>query len=253
MAEQEGDPKEETPSGDETQKLVEDANERMGRMEQMLIDAQERNTRLENEVLAARNEVATPPPKVFSEAELDQLIQDGKIDEGQKAQVLREQMKRELKTELTGELAQQNQATSQQDKVAAVIQKYRDVMPDLATKGSENRQKAEEEYKALAEIEGQPADAFAALQMEARALRAAFGPPTKVVERTAAHAAADEQGSSGGGGSAAPSTKELGGLSLSDSQKAHYTRMIDQGLYKDWDAVKAEVNYKPKAVNQGRR
>jgi hypothetical protein len=114
---------------------------------------------------------------------------------------------------------------------------YKELVPEVWQPGTPEREKVEREFNHLVGLGDPRSEAT-----EAKALRAAFGDlSTLRASRSARPGPADTHSETGGGKPAGGGNSDAVLKDLSQRQKEHYQRGIDQGRYKDWDEVKAEI------------
>lgn len=193
---------------------------------------------------ALKGQQQKPPP---TRAELLQLVGSGDLTQEQADAIWEKQIVERAKREATTEVGQTLSASERARKVDAELKGYRELVPDAWTEGSDERQRVEAEFRHLTGVLGHPATK----ETEAAALRAAFGDLTALRAASSAKPGpADTHAETGGGKPPASGGAGKGGdvlKTLTVAQKQHYQKGIDSGRYKDWGAVKAELEYKPKA------
>lgn len=187
---------------------------------------------------------AAPAPKVedvreFSRAELDEQVTLGKITQAQADQIIDNQVDRRIDKRV----GEKVDAKSINDRLDAEIDEYAGLKPDIRKNGSPDRDRVAEEFKYLVQ-NGSPETKAT----ELAALRAVFGPLSRLKAAAAAGEGRREthKEGSGGAGSEEPGTRTDGApKGLTARQRDHYQKSIDKGLYRDWAAVAEEVNFDP--------
>ena len=202
--------------------------------------------RAEVETLKA-GKAAAEAPKPVTRAELRALVDEGKItqdaaDAHWDKQVLDAAEKRGREA-ARGEV----EGREREQSVNNQLVEYKTLIPAAWAVGSKERAKAEREFAALRAM-GLPDNKVT----EVAALRAAFGDPAVIrASRSTGRNGPGETFDEFGGGDRG----ESGGNNadgrpkgLTPRQEAHYTNLIGRGVYKDWNAVAAEL--KPAKVKQ---
>ena len=202
--------------------------------------------RAENETLKAAKAQAEAP-KPVSRAELKQLVEDGKItqdaaDAHWEKQVLDAAEKRGREA-ARGEVEGQQRELTVNNQLA----EFKTLVPAAWATGSKERAKAEKEFSALRAM-GFPDNKVT----EVAALRAAFGDPEVIrASRSTGRNGPGETFDEVGGGDRGESGGEQADgkpKGLDARQEAHYTKLIQRGVYKDWKAVAEEL--KPAKAKQ---
>lgn len=176
-----------------------------------------------------------PPPETpretpkQSRAQLLDLVDEGSLTQAQADTIWEDQLRKDILAE-----ARQEVSTSRiADNINKEMDRYVELIPDIEVAGSDDRKKVQAEYRELVRF-GSPAG----LTTELAALRAVYGPVSKI-KKSKADVETHQETVSGG----EPEVKE-NPLKLNARTKAYYEKRIDMGLYKDWDEVKEELKYK---------
>jgi len=201
--------------------------------------------RAEVETLKA-SKAAAEAPKPFTRADLRSLVDDGKItqdaaDAHWDKQVI-ETAKTEAKQAARGEVEGQQRELTVNNQLA----EFKTLIPAAWAAGSKERAKAEKEFAALRSM-GFPDNKVT----EVAALRAAFGDPEVIrASRSTGRNGPGETFDEVGGGDRGEGGGQSDGKpkGLTPRQEAHYTNLIGRGVYKDWNAVAAEL--KPAKAKQ---
>ena len=208
-------------------------------MQELRTGFEDRISRLEKPSAPEKNE------EIFTRPELNKLVEDGHITKEQAD--LKWDAQQEAKFTKKAEtvsrgVVEQSQLSA---KVTQDVDRYIALEPDLAIDGTELREKVKKEYNFLVKM-GDPAKSMAT---ELKALRSVLGPLDSFeLARSGrtSHETHEETGGGGGGGAGG------GGKNFEDSltprKRKYYQGMIDDGYYKDWDAVKKLLNPSRKAA-----
>ena len=194
---------------------------------------------LEGKLTAA----ATKPVKEFTRAELQQQVDDGRMNPEESDRILHDQMKRTIKAEVTSELSATAAAETRVSKVNAEIKRYTDHNPDILLDGTETRSLVNAEFMRQVNDLGKPNDA----QTELDALMAVYGPSGMLQNaKTKERQTHQDVGSDGGESSG---VKDGAPKDMPRNVKDHYEGMIAKGMYKGWD----DPNLKSEVENFGAR
>jgi hypothetical protein len=221
---------------DRNQKLTEDLARLQGQV-QSLQNTQQQQPQQEEPVRVTR-------------AQLRAYVEDEKLTQDEADQIWDKQVALDTDKKINDAVAQVSSSTTEQlssQKLADSVAEYVKILPDLNETGTENRSKVTREYDSLARILGYPkAGTEAALKLELAALEKAFGPADKLRERVKAGDDDPEtmESLSSGGQQESGGEPQKGPIKgLSTAKREYYQRGIDAGRYKDWDDVKAELEF----------
>lgn len=183
-------------------------------------------------------------PETFTRAELRQLVKDEHITQEQAD--LKWDTQQEAKFNKNAETVSRGVVEESQllTKVEQDIDRYVALEPEINTEGSETRKKIKKEFTFLVKH----GDSATSMTTELKAIRAVLGPIESFeLARSgkSGHESYDETGGDGGGESGKGKKFQD---SLTERKRGYYQKMIDQGFYKSWDDVKAELNPKAKAA-----
>ena len=195
--------------------------------------------RAENAALKAAQSKATetkPPTRV----ELQSLVNAGELTQEQADAIWDKQLVERAKREAVAEIDKTHGARERQSRVKADLLGYKELVPEAWVEGSPERAKAMKEFKYLTDL-GDPSTE----ETEAKALRAAFGDIEALrASKSARSGPADTHSETGG------SKPPSGGggkndvlKTLSAREKDYYETKIKQGIYRDWKAVAAELEF----------
>lgn len=179
-----------------------------------------------------------PEEKTYTAAELVSLVDAGKLTQADADEIREVQLAKRVTKEVVGAVTQNSQTAQ----LEADLAQYAQAIPALDDPTSDECLRVKDELRYLYSV-GQKDTVGTYLA----ATRAIFGPlsalkaPAGTKKKTEAH----QEGSSGVGDDPAEGDKSGKLPSLTAKQKAHYTKAIGNGVYKDWDAVAAELNYTP--------
>jgi hypothetical protein len=205
--------------------------------------AAEEAARLRAEVEALKAEKAKPETaKPIGRAELNQLVQDGKITQDAADAHWEKQVIETAKKEGRAAAADEVQGRERAGVVTRQRDEYRQLVPAAWEVGSKERQKVEKEFKALAAM-GFPDNQVT----EVAALRAAFGDPEviRASRSTGRTGPGETHVDVGGGERPGESGTDADGKpkGLTTRQDAHYSNLISRGIMKGWKEVTEELKF----------
>jgi hypothetical protein len=198
--------------------------------------AERRAKELEERV---RKDGEKKPP---TRTELLSLVNSGDLTQEQADSIWEKQIVEKARREAAAEVSSTLNATERQRVVEGQLRGYRELVSAAWEEGTPERAKVQAEYEHLVNVLGHKPTK----ETEAAALRAAFGDidTLRAAKSKARPGPADTHSETGGGGKPAGAGGSKDVLkSLSPREKQHYGRLIDQGIYKNWDAVKAELDH----------
>lgn len=199
--------------------------------------------------LSAAPAQAPAPKPVYTRAQLREAVHQGTIDEDQMDEIWSRQVLEQAREEARKEAQQNVSSTSTKAKLETTLRAYAEAVEGLNDPGSDNRRAVEEAYEDLVSLQGEPTTTLAKQQLEAAACRAAFGPLAKLEGRVnrlkRKPNSFSEEGSTEHSGASGSPVKGVPKHLVS-----YYQPLIDRGMYKDWDAVKAELKYASPQVKQ---
>lgn len=186
----------------------------------------DRASRLEAELAALRTKPAEPARPPVTRAELQTLVDEGKLSSEQMDAEVERQIESRVEARILSQVDQRTKAQRRADTVSSELQRYKEVIPALTQDGSEERGRVQKEFQYLVERLGEPADTAT----ELKAVRAVFGPSERIREITRETREADPEtlGGGGAGGNGANNGVFTG---LTQTQRTAYQAMIDRGLY----------------------
>jgi hypothetical protein len=191
---------------------------------------------------------AAEKPKVYTKAELKAAVEAGQITQEQAD--ARWDLQRDAEITERAETVALEAVTRKatKERIDADLKSYKRLKPEILERGSETREKIQEEFNYLTGI-GKPADT----STELAAIRAVLGPLAKLEKAASAGRSEEshqEGGASGGGDKPKGNSSKKLVDHLKGDAKEHYERGIKQGRYKDWDAVEKELQYARPSVRQ---
>lgn len=165
------------------------------------------------------------PEKTFTRAQLRASVNAGDISEDQMDEILESQLEKKIAVRVETTARTTVQTTETARTVQGEIDKYVDAHPDLIVTDSELRAKVQGEFDYLVKFGDNPKDPATQL----KAIRAAVGPLTQQGRRKQPEHHEDV----GGGGGESERTETAGwAKGLSATQKKHYDKLINSGVYK---------------------
>lgn len=218
--------------------------------EYKLQQEREEKARLEGELRAVREMAAAKPPAEparparYTEAQLQQMVDEGKATLGQVLAYQRDTLQLDLDRKLDEKLKSTIESTRRTATVADQLEKYKQVMPEIMQSGTTERQAYERELSFLSSLGEDPQD----LKTQLKAARAAHGDPETVAKRKQTmtqQGAHDTMKDTPAAGKPVKTEKDPI-KDLSPQQRAHYQRMINLGHYKNgWKDVREELAWVP--------
>lgn len=182
---------------------------------------------------------AAKAPKPPTREELRQLVESGNLTQDAADAVYEKHLIEKVKREAVAEVGQTTSAQERARKVAADLQGYKDLVPEVWVDGSEERVKVGKEFDYLVSL-GYPKTP----ETEAAALRAAYGSLEILrASKTARTGPADTHAETGGGDRPTEGTKDGPPKGLTAAQRDYYDKGIKQGRYADWKAVTEELKF----------
>ena len=173
------------------------------------------------------------PPKTWSLNELNAEVGAGRMTQDAANQVWEDQ----IVERAAGKVRAVSTIESRTQTQAEELAEYQRLIPDLEDPASPEFVKVEKEYQHYLNHLGMP-DSSGTMLVAARAV---LGPIEAIRAGKAATVkggeAYRETGSGPGGSGRTPTTLE----GLTPRQKDHYRRAIENGAYRDWDAVAEEL------------
>lgn len=183
---------------------------------------------------------ASSEPPEYTRTQLKAFVAAGHLTEDQADQYWETQLERKIKKQVASEVGQTVTGTTRAERLRAELAGYKEVEPAAWDKSSEVNKKVQKEHLFLTETLGHPLGP----ETDLAALRAALGPLAALRAAKDAKPGSSDGHQEVGGGN--PPGGNGGGdpvKSLTAREKAHYTRLIDRGVYKDWDAVREERKF----------
>jgi len=193
---------------------------------------------------------AQPAVQFYSRQQLQQGVEQGIINEDQMVAQLQLQEREQIKQEAVQAIRDEQRQQSLQQQV----NQYHSLAPGWNQPGSAAFQKANAEYQRLL-TRGFAADNLTTLT----ALEHAFGTPDRIqAARTSANLTRDGRPSAPAitrRGTTQPSAKRVDPVTKLDRDSQQlYRKLINDGVYKNWDEVREEINFGLKqTVNSGLR
>jgi len=213
--------------------------------------------RLQGQVETLQNTQSQPtseePVQTYTRQQLRDFVENEQLTQDQADQIWDRQVELANDAKIDAAVARVTNSTDEKlssQRVLDRINEFVKILPDIQEDGSDNREKVRREYSALAGVLGEPEKGSdQALKMQLAALERAFGSEDKLREQIRSQSDDRETMESLGGGDPdeTVSTPKTGKLkNLSADKRAYYQRGIDQGRYKDWDEVEAELSFERK-------
>lgn len=184
---------------------------------------------------------ANAAPKATRE-QIRARVEAGEMSEAEANDYLLEQRLNDMKSEIVESITTTTAQQQRESLVTEQIKAYQAKVPSVMAAGSPERTRVVQEFDYLTKTLGMPPDGRAELQ----ALRSVLGPVESLgnkADGTPEHH--QETSGSGGGDESQGGSQNTDGApsDLSSAEKKYYADQIEKGIYKDWDAVKAELKY----------
>ncbi len=183
---------------------------------------------------------ADPPKRQYTRAELQKAVDEGTINEATRDQILFDQEREKLATELKQEVRSEFETERKSSGVRSQIQQYAAAIPSLMDETSDERQRVVQEFSNLVYQYGLDKDD---LQTELLAIRNVFGPVESVQSKGERDLETHQETDTSGGGSEGKGNESGVPKGLSKREKAYYQSQIDKGRYKDWKEVGDELKF----------
>jgi len=180
-----------------------------------------------------------PEPQVYTRAQLDAAVSRGSITEAEANAVWDKQQAEQTERLVEKRVEEKFQALNATSEVGARIGEYAALKPEILEEGNSARAKVKAQFDYLVRT-GLPATKAT----ELAALGMIYG-PIDALKAAASGRSNDEthEEVGGGGEPRGGSDKAAKKLKLSGDEKRYYQNAIDKGIYKDWDAVEAELKF----------
>lgn len=210
---------------------------------------QQQVARLEGMAEANQRPAQRQEEPKFTRAQLKAQVDEGKISESEMDEILERQLKAEVLAEARKTVKDETATMTTAQKVKGQISRYMELEPDINVPGTAIQKRADAEFNALVELGDDPKSQTTTL----KALRAVLGPVEDLERAKSARGERETyEGGSGAGGddSGGGSNKDGSPANLTPRERAFYTKQIDRGIYKDWDAVKEELKHSNPALRR---
>lgn len=180
----------------------------------------------------------------YTRTQLRAMVNEGKITEDQMDTQLEIQQEAKFNKRIEERTAAAVTETRAATKIGAELAAYTDAHPDLLDEDSDTRAKVQTEFDYLVGLGDDPKNPAT----ELKAVRAALGQiaPKGRRKQPEMH---EETGGSGGDSRERGADNDGWAKGLTSAQKAHYTRQVNKGIYKDFN----DKNLKAEIALAGRR
>lgn len=189
------------------------------------------------EGLKAGQQNSAPAEKqeqVYTRAQLKAAVNEGKITEEQMEALWETQIEKKIERRVDAKTTKAASEGAVAANTQAELARYIEAFPELADTDSDLRAKVQDEFDFLVRLGDDP-DSRAT---ELKAVRAALGPVTGNKGRRKEPEASEETGGAQGGRKGEPQGDGWS-KGLTPKMKAHYQKLINQGLYKGEAGKKA--------------
>jgi len=201
--------------------------------------------------------------KVFTWAELEKAIEEGRLTRAEALDYREKQVIREAKDQARRELTAESQSRERTQTIAHQIDDYVSLEPTLKDISSDLRQKVEREYQWLVSVHGEPAkDSVQYRAMELNAVKNVLGPvdalkrkrQSETMTRESRETHMDTTDTSQRGTERRDDAEDKPPKGLTASQVAHYEKMfVKSSAYPNgWADVRKELAYTPTRRKVGR-
>lgn len=215
--------------------------------EYKLQQERERAARLEGELQALKATHSTKPADpIYTMAQLQGFVDEGKISQAQALDYWAKQSEKEAERKAEAKFNALYESKTKTQSIQQELDKYKAAVPEILQAGTPEYARMEQEHQYLIQMGYDPND----MRTAVLAARAAFGDPTTMAQRKKA---TTQQGArptmqdvqTTGSSSSKPAAKDPL-HTLSPAQKAHYTKMIANGMYPNgWKDVAEELAWNP--------
>jgi hypothetical protein len=187
-------------------------------------------------------------PKRYTRQQLNAAVEAGQITQEQADAQLDAQLREEAEERAHRVALETVSVVERKKLVDSEIERYKAAAPEILDDDHGTRQRIKQEFQGLVALGDSPKDVATQL----KAIRMVLGPIERL-ERSRSgrddHDSHRETGGSGGGGSGPKKTGKVSER-LNAEARRHYEKLIDRGVYKDWDAVDAELKFAKPATRQ---
>lgn len=190
------------------------------------------------EGLAARPAETKAPerPVEYSKADLARAVAAGTITQAESEHIWDTQRDNKVRADARAQAAADTMAVVAAQTIAGEIDKYKAALPDLKDRSSDAFKAVVAKFNRLVQL-GSPSTTAT----ELAALESVYGDPSKLRRP---QADLETHQDTGGGSDEPETTRRAGPLKdFTPREKAHYGRLIDQGVVKDWDAARSELKF----------
>jgi hypothetical protein len=206
---------------------------------------QERRLRADFEAkLADATKPKGEAPKAYTRAELQAAVDAGQITQAQMDEQLQAQS-----DERAARVALETVSTAERRRrVDSEIERFKAVAPEILDDAHDSRKDIQKAFRELVALGDDPKD----VSTQLKAIRQVLGPIDRLERSRNGRSQHDTHRETGGasGGERRPANGGKLADRLNAGAKAEYQKRIDRGIYKDWDAVEAELKYASAGVKQ---
>jgi len=196
----------------------------------------DRIARLEGQIDAMKTAPREAEKPKVTDAELDKLVDEGKLTAGEASSFRAKQMRGEILGDVKGLLSEFSQRESARATMDRQIDRYMERFPEAAREGTDERKRLKGEFDFLTDIEGalDNGDAVAIKQRTLKALRATFGPIDRIPDETRENLETHREAGGGPGGGkkpvtdSGPSARTLG---VTEEYFALLKKRVDRGEF----------------------
>ena len=215
--------------------------------EYKLQQERERAARLEGELQALKaTQQAKPAEPIYTMSQLQAFVDEGKISQAQALDYWAKQSEKEAERKAEAKFNALYESKTKTSTIQQELDKYKSAVPEILQAGTPEYLKMEREHTYLVNMGYDATDPRTAVL----AARTAFGDPASISQRKKAATIPGERPTmqdvqtTGSSGTKPAQNDPL--KSLSPAQKAHYQKMIANGMYPNgWKVVAEELAWSP--------
>lgn len=167
-------------------------------------------------------------PQVYSRADLQTLVDNGRISENEMESILERQREAKIEEKVLRKVEERTAAMQQDAMLEREFQRYKAVVPDVWKEGAEQRQKVSQEFAYL-RSQGLPNSKAT----ELAALRTVLGPIDALEKRFEVQRESLQE--THGATNDSPEGESSGPRNIPADLKSDYERLISRGVYSGWD------------------
>lgn len=221
-------------------------NEAVDKVRGELMSEREARIRLEEKVNQLSETKSKEAETAYTPAQLRAFVEDGRISQEQADSIYQKQQQQEIDRRIAKAVQESTARNEETRSVTMKLEAYKGLIPDLMSDGSQSRAKVAQHYRRLVATFGQQQpDSIGDQRIQLAACEAAFGTVEDIQRRKSLDMTSESRETHQDSGSDSDSgvAESKVARRLDARQRSYYQRMIDNGFYKDWKEVEAELKY----------